>query len=369
MAAHTTMLDFHLDTAIIENPDDADNAQQQFTSILSKWEFEQQMMIDTNPGFIIFYKGSNETHGVVRVYSDGYSTVTLEEGMSCKQASGLSAIAEASKAIQEMIVDKLKLSKSKSYLPMKRGGPIDQFITTSDNRLVEYDFDEVVYEGTSPYQTIKILHSCSFGNMLVLDDLQNIAESDLIYTHTIMRHGIENYKGKEILILGGGDGGLLCELLKEDPKFMCKDMIIVDDCFKALKKYIKEERTFDYVFGDLTDIPITPTPHGEFWDFMREVLELTLQILAPNGKYLTHGTGLNSVHPQKMYEEELRQRSVPVRFNKFSAHIPSFLETWVFYEIWKGDINDANDEFEGADKLTPTVRKFQIITFVRRIII
>ena len=32
--------------------------------------------------------------------------------------------------------------------------------------------------------------------------------------------GGENYEGKTALILGGGDGGLLCELLKQNPKFV-----------------------------------------------------------------------------------------------------------------------------------------------------
>lgn len=35
-----------------------------------------------------------------------------------------------------------------------------------------------------------------------------------------MNKGEENYKDKTILILGGGDGALLNELLKESPKFV-----------------------------------------------------------------------------------------------------------------------------------------------------
>jgi spermine synthase len=48
----------------------------------------------------------------------------------------------------------------------------------------------------------------------------DISESDLIYTETLMQRGKENYEGKEIVILGGGDGALLWELLKEKPKFV-----------------------------------------------------------------------------------------------------------------------------------------------------
>ena len=47
---------------------------------------------------------------------------------------------------------------------------------------------------------------------------EDMSEADLIYTETLMQRGKENYAGKEIVILGGGDGGLLWELLKEKPK-------------------------------------------------------------------------------------------------------------------------------------------------------
>lgn len=47
-----------------------------------------------------------------------------------------------------------------------------------------------------------------------------MSESDLIYTETLMQRGVENYENKEIIILGGGDGCLLWELLKENPKFI-----------------------------------------------------------------------------------------------------------------------------------------------------
>lgn len=45
-----------------------------------------------------------------------------------------------------------------------------------------------------------------------------LGESDLIYTETIAGIGKEDYSGKEVLILGGGDGGILHELLKLQPK-------------------------------------------------------------------------------------------------------------------------------------------------------
>ena len=48
----------------------------------------------------------------------------------------------------------------------------------------------------------------------------DLAESDLAYTQAITGQGREEYKDKTVLILGGGDGGILHELLKEKPKFI-----------------------------------------------------------------------------------------------------------------------------------------------------
>ena len=54
-----------------------------------------------------------------------------------------------------------------------------------------------------------------------------LGESDLIYTRSLLCDGGESYSDKEILILGGGDGGLLHELLKEKPKMV----VMAEICF------------------------------------------------------------------------------------------------------------------------------------------
>lgn len=53
-----------------------------------------------------------------------------------------------------------------------------------------------------------------------------------------MRRGIENYDGKDICILGGGDGALLYELLKENPKSVVMleiDEVVMQACDKHLR--------------------------------------------------------------------------------------------------------------------------------------
>lgn len=42
-----------------------------------------------------------------------------------------------------------------------------------------------------------------------------------------MQRGLQDYAGKDICILGGGDGALLYELLKENPKYV--SMLEIDE--------------------------------------------------------------------------------------------------------------------------------------------
>lgn len=61
-----------------------------------------------------------------------------------------------------------------------------------------------------------------------------LAESDIDYTKALLGNGRENYKDKDVLILGGGDGGVLNELLKESPKFVTMvEISFCNECPKA----------------------------------------------------------------------------------------------------------------------------------------
>ena len=62
------------------------------------------------------------------------------------------------------------------------------------------------------------LYDLSAFAKCIISYLAVIAESDDIYTLTLLGVNRNVYKDKTVLILGGGDGGLLHELLKMSPK-------------------------------------------------------------------------------------------------------------------------------------------------------
>ncbi|CAG0888743.1 unnamed protein product [Cyprideis torosa] len=311
---------------------------------------------DVNP-----YYGTSGLTCTLRLYkAKGFLTLTFERpetGTSrlvCDQTL-MELVSRVKKRVSA--IDGLHLQ------PIKRFSDVNPYYGTSDERILEYDFDKELFSMRTPFQMVQILHSANYGNTLILDDFINLSEADLVYTQTLMRLGKECYADKEILILGGGDGALLHELLKEKPKFVtmvdidevvmqqcrihmrsvCGDVldnyetenykIIVGDAIAKMQDYIKEGKTFDYVFGDLTDIPVSATPVGELWDFFRRILGLGIKCLRPDGKYLMHGNGKSSSHSLAMFEKQLELLEPKVKWEKWEEHIPSFRECWVFYQI------------------------------------
>ncbi|XP_049313036.1 spermine synthase-like [Bactrocera dorsalis] len=363
MTAQTILFDFSVDS---ERTTDTKQRQEiakvvrgEVENIFPQVELAYQMTMED--GFFCVFTENKETMITLRIFQQGLVTLNIEYYLEDGKEPLMTF--DTMRTMELVLRQKLHSDRSKYLPPIKRGGYIDIYMTSSDERIIEYDIDALVFEERSPFQKIQILHSKTLGNMLILDELQNIAESDLIYTETLMGRGIENYEGKEICILGGGDGALLYELLKEKPKFVvmleidelvmqacnkylntiCGDVlekrkgdnyeIVVGDCVEYMKKFVNENRKFDYVFGDLTDIPISGAPVGEIWDFIRTILEHSFKILKPDGKYLTHGNGTACTESLELFEDQLRLLRPKVNFTTSKAFVPSFMEEWLFYQV------------------------------------
>lgn len=315
-------------------------------------------------GYLATFLGKHGRVIMLRVHSQGLVTIDLQ----CYEDDNIVQLDNLLNALEKKLKVLLhgNIKRIKRLPPLLRGGKVDRYWPTADGRLIEYDIDSVVYEEDSPYQNIKILHSQQFGNILVLNGDVNLAESDLAYTQAIMGSGKENYAGKEVLILGGGDGGILAEVVKQKPKMVtmveidqkvidgCKMhmrktcgnildnlkgdcyQILVEDCVPVLKKYVQDGKTFDFVINDLTAVPISTEPEEDStWEFLRLILDLSIKVLRRSGKYFTQGNSVNLTEALSLYEEQLGKLSCPVGFSKEVVCVPSYLELWVFYTVWK----------------------------------
>ena len=81
-----------------------------------------------------------------------------------------------------------------------------------DDRLVEYGFKSVLFDRTSAFQRIQIFSTVDFGNVLVLDGLVNLAESDRVgYTHSLLGlPEVRTHLKQRFLFYGGVQSNLAC---------------------------------------------------------------------------------------------------------------------------------------------------------------
>lgn len=112
----------------------------------------------------------------------------------------------------------------------------DQWFSELDEENVEYRYKirECLFEQQSEFQTIAVYESEAYGKMLVIDDFVMQTEFDEFVYHEMIAHipVCMHDKPKQVLVIGGGDGGTVRELLKHDfieSITLCEiDQLVVD---------------------------------------------------------------------------------------------------------------------------------------------
>lgn len=103
------------------------------------------------------------------------------------------------------------------------------------------EIKKILYNRKSKFQKIQILESKSWGRVLTLDTTIQTTERDEFIYHEMISHVplFLHPNPQDILIIGGGDGGVLKEVLKHK----IKKAIVVEidgDVVEASKKYLKK---------------------------------------------------------------------------------------------------------------------------------
>lgn len=143
---------------------------------------------------------------------------------------------------------------------------------------------KVLFSEQSDFQKVEVFETeSSLGRVLTLDDLMMTTEGDEYHYHEMIAHvPMMNHKNPEsVLVIGGGDGGTVREVLKHKSVkrvVLCEiDGMVIDACKKYLPtiacelenpkveilvqdaiEYIKDKKNeFDIVLIDSTD-PMGP---------------------------------------------------------------------------------------------------------------
>jgi spermidine synthase len=115
------------------------------------------------------------------------------------------------------------------------------FTDKDDNQALSLRYTgEVFHDVQSPFQRVKVLESYKYGKMLTLDDMVMTTEQDEFHYHEMISHPAMFTHGnaKNILVIGGGDGGTVRELLRHEGVEKVTMVEIDGEVIEACKKHL-----------------------------------------------------------------------------------------------------------------------------------
>lgn len=214
--------------------------------------------------------------------------------------------------------------------------------------------ETVYFSGRSEFQQVAVISTPVFGKMLILDgDTQSSQGDEKIYHESLVHPAMAGTADRrEVLILGGGEGATLREVLRH-PGVKRATMVDIDGLVVDLsKKYLPEwangafdepranvvigdalaymrehDEKFGVIISDLTE-PLEDSPSNIL--FNEDVFRLIKSRLADSGVYVLQASTA-AFHNYSLHckmSRTLRRHYKHV--SSFFAYVPAFDTDWAF---------------------------------------
>lgn len=234
---------------------------------------------------------------------------------------------------------------------------VTQFLyeRTAPDTLTAFGVCECLHSGQTAYQQIELWSSPDYGKILLLDgELQSASKDEFIYHEALVHPAVVRSKNpRTALILGGGEGGTLRELLRveciEKVTMVDIDGEVVDWCRKMMPehaagafedprtelrigdalKFLRESKEqYDLIVSDLTEP--TNVLNLSTSLFSVDAFRLVRARLAPGGIFSLQASQ-GSLGQTRTHLEIVRNlRQVFRNVKTLLVHIPSFCCHWTF---------------------------------------
>lgn len=128
-------------------------------------------------------------------------------------------------------------SSTKEYWLTERG---------PDNIAISLRVKYKLFEKLTPYQKIEVFDSYDYGRILTLDGFIMLTEKDEFIYHEMIVHVplFTHPEPKRILVIGGGDGGAVREILKHESIEKVELVEIDEEVVNAAKTYFPQVASF-----------------------------------------------------------------------------------------------------------------------------
>lgn len=206
--------------------------------------------------------------------------------------------------------------------------------------------DEVLFEHKTEHQHLLIFSNSQFGRVMALDGVVQTTERDEFIYHEMLTHVPMMAHGdvRRVLIIGGGDGGMLREVCRhpgvervtqveidqavidlaqqylpdhnagafDDPRVE----IVIDDGFDFVHR---SDRKFDLIISDSTD----PQGPGEIL-FTRDFYAGCQRCLSPGGVLVTQN-GVAFMQIEEVISTAQRLHGVFADWHFYGAAVPTYV--------------------------------------------
>jgi spermidine synthase len=224
----------------------------------------------------------------------------------------------------------------------------------SPTEMHHHALEETYYAGRTEFQSVAVVRSATFGKMLILDgDTQSSQGDERIYHETLVHPALAAADERDhVLILGGGEGATLREVLRCPDVRTCTMVDIDGEVVELSKRYLAEwgadawndaranviigdalkflresREKFGVVISDLTE-PLPDSPSHPL--FNANVFRDIKARLADGGIYVLQASTA-AFHNLALHAKMARTlRGFFRHVRSFSTHVPAFDTEWAF---------------------------------------
>ena len=235
---------------------------------------------------------------------------------------------------------------------------------------VGFKVKERLFETQTKYQRLELYETEGFGKLLVLDGTVQLVEVGEESYHEVLVHPamLAHPDPKRVLIIGGGDGGTLREVLRHDVEKAT--MVEIDEMVVEVSKiylgidrgafedpraeliigdgvkYLNDTNEhFDVIIVDSTD-PVGPAKLLFSEEFYRKAYEK----LNERGIYVTQA-GSVYLFTNELLDAYKAMKKVFDRVYYFSFPVIGYASPWSFLVGVKGDVGFERIDLERARRL------------------
>lgn len=90
------------------------------------------------------------------------------------------------------------------------------FTDKDERQALSLRYSELLFNETTPFQQVRVFETHAYGKMLAINNMIMCTERDESHYHEMIAHPVMQLHGnpKKVLVIGGGDGGTIREVLK-----------------------------------------------------------------------------------------------------------------------------------------------------------